>query len=164
MVPAGNSPYVSATVLRAAGVLADQQSSCFASHVVRRQGALAIPQVGPTLLDLSQLDCVEPLCFCRVSRTQTEALLALAKEAAKIIWNPFPEPIVDAVGMLPGTSHRRSNVHHPCVPSSGGKAYANQWPIDFFKLLCVLADRESDELLSFGVHGRPPSISISLLY
>ena len=26
----------------------------------------------------------------------------------------------------PGTSHRKSHVHHPCVPISGGKAYANQ--------------------------------------
>ena len=73
---------------------------------------------------------------------QTEALLALPDQVAKIIRNTLPEPVVAAVGMFPGTRHRKSHLYHPCVPIRAAKAYDNQWPVDFIGLLCVLAERE----------------------
>jgi len=110
--------------------------------IVGSQWALSTPQIRPALFELRQLQCMQPLRLVGISRAQTEAFLALPDQVAEIIRNTFPEPVVAAVGMLPGTSHRKSHVYHPCVPIRAAKAYDNQWPVDFIRLLCVLAERE----------------------
>jgi hypothetical protein len=95
-------------------------------NIVGRQWALSVPQIGPAFLDFGELQRMQPLCLSRISRAQTEALLALPEKVAKIIRNTFPEPVIAAVGMLPGSRHRKSHVYHPCVPIRAAKAYANQ--------------------------------------
>jgi hypothetical protein len=79
--------------------------SSFVRNLVRCQRTLTSAQVRPALLDFGQLQCMEPPCLARVSGTQAKALFTLPEKVAKVIRNTFPEPIIAAVGMLPGTSH-----------------------------------------------------------
>jgi hypothetical protein len=60
-------------------------------NIVRRQGTLPVPQVGPTLLDFGKPKRVQPFRFMGFTRTQAEALLALAYGFAKIVRKTFSE-------------------------------------------------------------------------
>jgi hypothetical protein len=44
-------------------------------------------------------------------------LFALADELQQIIWNALAKPVDATLGMLPGTSHCKDHVYHPCVPN-----------------------------------------------
>jgi hypothetical protein len=52
-----------------------------------RQRRLAVPQIGRALFDFGELQRMQPLRLGRVARAQTEALLALPDEVAKIVRN-----------------------------------------------------------------------------
>ena len=117
----------------------------FAGNVVRRQSTLPIPQIRPTLLDFGEPKRMQPLCLNRITSAQAEFLFTPPDEVAKIIRNTFPEPIKTTVGMLPGTTHRKGHVYHPCVPIGRQKAYGNQWPVDFAGFLVPVAEREGFE-------------------
>src|ERR1700761_1340208 len=88
---------------------------------------------------------MQPLGFDWVTGAQAKALFALPNEVAQILRNALPEPIKTAVGMLPGSSHRKGHVYRPCVPIRAAKAYDNQRPIDFIGFLVCLAEREGFE-------------------
>lgn len=52
----------------------------------------------------------------RITRTQASLLFALAYEAQQILWHSLAQPVDSGLRMLPGTSHCKGHVYHPCVP------------------------------------------------
>ena len=67
------------------------------SNIVGRQWRLAVLQIGPALFDFGELQRMQPLRFGRIARAQTDALLALSDNVAKIVRNTLTEPGVAAV-------------------------------------------------------------------
>ena len=52
----------------------------------------------------------------RIARAEASLLFALAHKAQQILWHSLAQPVDAGLRMLPGTSHRKGHVYHPCVP------------------------------------------------
>lgn len=84
-----------------------------AARRVRRIG----PHSVPLRLDLREGLGEDALRLPGVLRSKAPLLLTLSQDLTKIVRYALPQPADAALRVLPGTSHRKGHVYHPCVPT-----------------------------------------------